>query len=289
MNGNIKKVFVILLISVYVLAGCAATLDDFLPDTESLPFATPTPIPQLTLEDIPSMTPAPTPAAEQTETPTPARKPISSEVVMLLGRNLMVWGEKQERTDMAGRLIIPAVGIDVALFYSYGSDEMRQHITDDIDSAALYSDGIGFVIADHNNQGFASLPLVNSGDTAYILEGNSIMTLTCGLKIRGINTGFGITDQNGEVVTDESLFTCYTCGEDWTQIYIVGLTEVDEDLFAISRDVDMEGGWRYGDSALNEIAMQQIEEARALAAQRAAEAAQAAAAEQQQQGEDPYN
>ena len=288
MNRKLKKVLIIFLISVYVLAGCAATLDDFLPDTESLPFPTPTPIPQLTLEDIPSMTPAPTPANEQTETTSPGRKPISSEAVMLLGQNLMVWGEKQERPDMAGRLIIPAVGINVALFYSYGSDEMRQRITDDTDSAALYSDGIGFVIADHNNQAFSSLPLVNSGDTAFILEGNSILTLTCNLKLRGINTGFGITDQNGEPVTDESLFTCYTCGEDWTQIHIVGLNEVDEDLFAISRDLDMEGGWRYGDSALNEIAMQQIEEARALAAQRAAEAAQAAAAEQQQ-GEDPYN
>ncbi len=67
----------------------------------------------------------------------------------------------------------------------------------------------------------------------------------------------------------------------------MGLKEVDEDLFAISRDLDMPGGWRYADGDLNEVAMQQIEEARELAAQRAAEAARAAAAEQQ--GEDPYN
>ena len=190
---------------------------------------------------------------------------------------------------MAGRLLIPEAGIDVALFYCYGDDEARQIITDNLDSAALYSDGYGFVIADHNNQAFASLPLARFGDTAYILEGNSILTLTCSLKLEGINTGFGITDQNGEIVTDESLFTCYTCGEDWTQIHIIGLNEVDEDLFAIARDADMDGGWSYANSALNAVAKQQIEASRELAAQRAAEAARAAAAEREQQGEDLYS
>ena len=293
MSMKLKRALGILLVTMFVLVGCAASSsEDFLPDTEALPFATPTPIPQLTLKDVPSMTPAPTPAAEQTETPKPTPKPVSTEVVKLLGRNLDVWGEKMDRPGMDGRLLIPAAGIDVALFSS-GSGEnvtdMRQRVTDAWDSALLYYDGYGFVIADHNNQEFSSLPLVRFGDTAYILEGNSILTLTCSLKTNGINTGEGILDQNGDYVTDESLFTCYTCGEDWTQIHIVGLDEIDEDLFAIARNADMEGGWGYANAAWNEIAMQQIEEARELAAQRAAEAARAAAAEQQMQGEDPYN
>lgn len=45
MNANMKKMLVILVVLASVLAGCAATMDDFLPDTEALPFATPTPIP----------------------------------------------------------------------------------------------------------------------------------------------------------------------------------------------------------------------------------------------------
>ena len=295
MNANMKKLLVIFVVLASVLAGCAATMnDDFLPDTEALPFATPTPIPQLTLKDVPSATPKPTPAPTPGEEPAPAAtpKPISAEVLKLLGRNLDVWRETQERPGMDGRLIIPAAGIDVALFSSGAGenvDDMRQRVTDAYDSALLYYDGLGFVIADHSNQAFASLSLVRTGDTAYILEGNSILTLTCKLAIRGINTGTGITDADGDPVTQDSLFTCYTCGEDWTQIYIVGLNEADEDLFAISRDADMPGGWRYANNALNEVAKQQIEEARELAAQRAAEAARAAAAEQQQQGEDLYN
>lgn len=294
MNSKVKKMLVILLVAIYVLAGCAATLDDFLPDTDALPFATPTPIPQLTLKDVPSATSKPTPTAEakETEAPTPTPKPISDDVMKLLGRNLEVWRETQERPGMDGRLVIPAAGIDVALFSSGdGQDvtDMRQRVTDALDSALLYFDGYGFVIADHNNQEFASLPLVCFGDTAYILEGNSILTLTCSLKLNGINTGEGITGPNGEIVTDESLFTLYTCGEDWTQIHIIGLDEIDEDLFAIVRDADMEGGWSYANSALNTVAKGQIKEARELAEQRAAEAARAAAAAQEQQGEDRYS
>lgn len=292
MNAKVKKMLVILLVAIYVLAGCAATLDDFLPDTDALPFATPTPIPQLTLKDVPSAKPKATAEAKETEAPTPTPKPVSDEVMKLLGRNLEVWHETQERPGMDGRLVIPAAGIDVALFSSgSGTDvtDMRQRVTDALDSALLYFDGYGFVIADHNNQEFASLPLVLFGDTAYILEGNSILTLKCTLKLNGVNTGEGITGPNGEIVTDESLFTLYTCGEDWTQIHIIGLDETDEDLFAIVRDADMPGGWSYANSDLNAVAKDQIEEAMELAAQRAAEVARAAAAEQQQQGEDRYS
>ena len=42
-NTKIKNTLLILLVMAFVLAGCAATMeDDFLPDTEALPFATPT-------------------------------------------------------------------------------------------------------------------------------------------------------------------------------------------------------------------------------------------------------
>ena len=294
-NTKIKNTLLILLVMAFVLAGCAATMeDDFLPDTEALPFATPTPIPQLTLKDVPRPTPSPTPAPspEQSEAPATAQKVITAEVQKLLWRNLQVWKEKQERPGFDGRLLIPAAGIDVALFSSgYGEDvtQMRQNITDALDSALLYYDGVGFIIADHSNQDFSSLPLVQKGDRAYILEGNSILTLSCDLVTDGVNTGEGIRDINGEYITDESLFTCYTCMEEWTHIHVVGLNEVDEDLFSLSRNAEMEGGWGYEIPGLNEVAKIQLEAQRALEAERAAEAARAAEAELEQQGEDRYN
>lgn len=294
-NTKIKNTLLILLVAAFVLTGCAATMeDDFLPDTEALPFATPTPIPQLTLKDVPRPTPSPTPAPspEQSEAPAATQKIITAEVQKLLWRNLQTWKEKQERPGFDGRLLIPAAGIDVGLFSSgYGEDvtQMRQNITDALDSALLYYDGVGFIIADHSNQDFASLPLVQKGDRAYILEGNSILTLSCSLVTDGVNTGEGIRDINGEYITDESLFTCYTCLEDWTHIHIVGFKEIDEDLFSITRNTEMEGGWAYEIPGLNEVAKIQLEEQRALEAERAAEAARAAEAELQQQSEDLYN
>ena len=239
MNTKIKNTLLILLVAAFVLTGCAATMeDDFLPDTEALPFATPTPIPQLTLKDVPRPTPSPTPAPspEQSEAPAATQKIITAEVQKLLWRNLQTWKEKQERPGFDGRLLIPAAGIDVGLFSSgYGEDvtQMRQNITDALDSALLYYDGVGFIIADHSNQDFASLPLVQKGDRAYILEGNSILTLSCSLVTDGVNTGEGIRDINGEYITDESLFTCYTCLEDWTHIQMVGFAMKDEDFIDI--------------------------------------------------------
>ena len=193
-------------------------------------------------------TPAPTPEPTPEPTPRPTKKPISPEVQALMPRNLEVYEEKLTRHYMAGRLLIPSVGIDVALFlWGEGEDEdiMRQNVTDNLDSALLYSDGVGQIIADHSNQEFRTLPLVRVTDPAYILTGDFILSLTCDMVINGINTGFGITDTEGYPVTADEDFICYTCGENWMDIRIVGLMETDEDLFFFKPAPG--GGFRYAD------------------------------------------
>ncbi len=193
-------------------------------------------------------TSAPTPEPTPEPTPRPTKKPISPEVQALMPRNLEVYEEKLTRHYMAGRLLIPSVGIDVALFlWGEGEDEdiMRQNVTDNLDSALLYSDGVGQIIADHSNQEFRTLPLVRVTDPAYILTGDFILSLTCDMVINGINTGFGITDTEGYPVTADEDFICYTCGENWMDIRIVGLMETDEDLFFFKPAPG--GGFRYAD------------------------------------------
>ena len=157
---------------------------------------------------------------------------MSDEVKALLPRNDEVWIEKHRREFMEGRLLIPAVGIDVALIYwgEGGSDEeIRQNVTDAADSALLYFDGGGNVIADHKTQNFMTLTEVQPGDAAYILSGDSVYTLRCDLVTDGINTGNGITDADGKTVTERESFTCYTCMEDWTKVRIVGFRLTDTD------------------------------------------------------------
>ena len=177
---------------------------------------------------------SPSPAAVETAAPAASPKPISEDVKALLDENEEIWVEKHLRPYMVGRLIIPAANINVAVFiHGEGADaaEIRQNVCDAEDSAILYSDGVGNIIADHNNQGFINLPQVKLGDKAYIVAGDCIITLECDLVTDGINTGNGITDKNGKWVSADEDFMFYTCGEDWINVKIAGFKEVSEDLF----------------------------------------------------------
>jgi len=204
-----KRLSVFLIIMALLMCGCA-------PDGAAANIETPVESPA---------------AAEPTASPEPSLPP---ELESLLDENDAAWLEKHEREWMIGRLIIPSVSIDVALFiHGYGADaaEIRQNVCDAEDSAILYSDGVGNIIADHNNQGFVSLPEIREGDRAYILAGDCIVTLECDLVTDGINTGEGITDTSGKWVSADEDFTLYTCGENWVNIKIAGFKEIEEVIF----------------------------------------------------------
>ncbi len=185
-------------------------------------------------------TPVPTP------TPTPTPKPVSPEVQALQLRNQEVWREMHRREGMDGRLMIPSAGINVALFSWINAsvsetdpdkivEQVRQLIVDYEDSALLYNDGYGSVIADHSNQDFMTLSNVKVGDPAYILAGDHVVSLKCNLVTDGINTGTGITDAEGKNITAGEDYTCYTCLEDWTHILVVGFEITDQDFFDVDR------------------------------------------------------
>jgi hypothetical protein len=194
-----------------------------------------------TSEGLDASSPAAGPATpEPSETP----EPMSEDIKALLGINEDIWEEKHMRNWMIGRLIIPDADINVAVFiHGNGADaaEIRQNVCDNEDSAILYSDGVGNIIADHNNQGFINLPNVRLGDRAYIVAGDCIITLECDLVTDGINTSQGITDTNGKWVSADEDFTFYTCGEDWVNIKIAGFKEVQEVVFDIESLPKYEG------------------------------------------------
>lgn len=215
-----KKLPLALMICALLLCGCAA-ID---PAPAEDPHAS---WPEdLSQAASPSTAPSPTPS------PTPT--PIPDDVLALMGLNEQVWIEKHYRPWMVGRLYIPSVGINVAMFINgdgVDTASMRQIVTDEADSAIFYSDGVGNIIADHNNQGFATLPNVREGDKAYIIAGDCIVSLEAELVCDGTNTGHGIIDEEGYWVSAEHDFVCYTCGEDWEHIKIVGFKELREDYF----------------------------------------------------------
>ena len=179
--------------------------------------------------------PDPVSAAADTAAPVllPLRdKPMSPEAVVFLGRNRQVEQEISGKPGMVGRLVIPSVSINVALYTDGGGatvEEMLQNICDREDAAAFFCDGMGYLIADHNNQAFQVLDSVSLGDRAFILRGHSILSLVCDLKMDGHNYVKGIVDAEGNYVSALSDYVCYTCQDNWNNVSVVGFHVIDED------------------------------------------------------------
>lgn len=75
--------------------------------------------------------------------------------------------EIRSRSGMMGRLTIPDVGVDVALFYcGIGMKlEIKQEIVDQEDCAVYLEGNAQFVLGDHNYQGFSAMKDAVPGET----------------------------------------------------------------------------------------------------------------------------
>ena len=117
-----------------------------------------------------------------------------------------------------GRLYIPSVEIDVALYYG-----ISQSVADRADSAAIFTYGsyTGEIIADHSNQDFSKLFDVFVGTTGYIkLKNSDVITIKCVEVINGHNTGTELTDEDYNVVMGKYDYLMYTCRNGWKNIRI---------------------------------------------------------------------
>lgn len=151
----------------------------------------------------------PTYVADNTE-PTDITKP--TEYVNDL------YADDHDYPNFYGRLYIPSVGIDVALYY--GND---QAATDRADSASIFAYSIyaGEIIADHSNQDFAKLFGVSVGDTGYIKANDgSVINIRCIEVFDGHNAGTELTDNNYNNVMGKYDYLMYTCKNGWRNILI---------------------------------------------------------------------
>ena len=123
-------------------------------------------------------------------------------------------------SNYAGRLYIPEVGIDVALYRSN-----KQYVVDRDDSAAYFdlSRWRGHMsVADHWTQGFATLRDVTVGMEAYILHGDGTTAhYKCVEVFDGHNTGHIITDNQYREVVCKSDLLLYTCIDGWRNVRVV--------------------------------------------------------------------
>lgn len=117
-----------------------------------------------------------------------------------------------------GRLHIPSVGINVALYNSY-----KQYITDRVDSANIftYEDCSKYTIADHKNQEFSKLYNVQIGMTGYIeLKNGDVINIKCIDIFNGHNVVDKIIDEDGVDVTSVADYMMYTCLDNWRNVRI---------------------------------------------------------------------
>lgn len=109
-----------------------------------------------------------------------------------------------------GRLHIPEVGVNVALYHG-----ASQKITDRKDSANIFSMSVfdGLYIADHNTQAFKNLHKTLPGTKGYIeLQDGDIRYIECVDIFDGYNTGKLITNKSGQT-NFQADYLMYTCKE----------------------------------------------------------------------------
>lgn len=166
---------------------------------------------------------------ETTELETISNTEESTEVIMETVEETLtthmdttvVAAEMKSRNRMIGRLVIPSVGVDVALFNSY-----TQGIVDRQDSAGTYRyNGGQMVIADHKNQGFSAMKASVPNETiAYINDGETIEVYICVDNNIGSNKATGIPydllDCNGNSIYLQNAggICMYTCNDHWSNI-----------------------------------------------------------------------
>lgn len=132
-----------------------------------------------------------------------------------------VAAEMASRPGMSGRLYIPGVGLNVAIFNGWS-----QGVIDAKDSAGTYSYGGGqMMIADHKNQGFSAIKSAVPGQTvAYINNGSTVQAYMCITKGTGQNTATGVPydllDCNGNSLYLQNAggIGMYTCNSHWSSI-----------------------------------------------------------------------
>ncbi len=151
----------------------------------------------------------------------------------MLLRSPYVGAEMKNRYGMIGRLVIPAVGIDVAVCTDGPGESVeavRQAVCDAEDSALLYfSPEEGAVIADHNTQAFATLINVEKGDKAYLIDNEKVTEFVCTSLTDGHNNNHaGLVDENFASIGTDHDIVMYTCMDVWTNIRIVEFAIVNE-------------------------------------------------------------
>lgn len=147
---------------------------------------------------------------------------LSKEKIVEPPVKISVAEEMKSRPGMLGRLSIPSVGLDVALFYGDVRDSSQsQRVVDASDSAAYLSESDEYygqiLIADHVHQGFSAIKQSVPGTTEAIIDfGTHVEKWICTRIFIGMNVGSNLVDMNGIGIEgqNDGGICMYTCNFD---------------------------------------------------------------------------
>lgn len=155
------------------------------------------------------------------QTEAPARPPIPDcEAVA---------AEIRSRPSMAGRFVVPAAGIDVAVFNS-----LDQSVCDAADSAAMGPNAGNTLLADHNTQAFKRLTDCVAGVKAYLVTDTGVHTYESAGAMSGRNAVTHLESGGGEPIPIIDGLVAYTCKEHWTHVTIVNFVHLSFEPAVVS-------------------------------------------------------
>lgn len=124
----------------------------------------------------------------------------------------------------AGRLVIPDLGINVAMYATTAYDASQsQKYVDWADAAAYMSDwGASVLVADHNYQGFSATAGAVPGKTiAYVKTAAGTKQYICTANFTGHNAGTLVDEDYRDLSSDNAGgLTLYTCMDSWKNVRI---------------------------------------------------------------------
>lgn len=157
------------------------------------------------------------PSETQPDITTETQNPREQEQELSIPTN-SIQEEMSRRKGMIGRLQIPSLNIDVALFDWAKTGEDTQTICDWVDAAVQLPHYSRTLIGDHCHQSFSTLKKAKPGDYMYITDGLNTTTYVCTEVFDGTN----ITSDLIRLSTNKSIMadnfnglTLYTCKTIW--------------------------------------------------------------------------
>lgn len=125
----------------------------------------------------------------------------------------------------AGNFCVPDLGINVALYacnihVSADTEDVSQAVCDRQNSAVYFSDCAQPIIADHSNQGFASLANAY-GKYVYVTRGGARTRYVCTGVYSGENNGTDLICNGAFIINSRfASLVAYTCNTSWRDIIV---------------------------------------------------------------------